>query len=239
MTNAMKDSAFAEPHALDSLNAMLENDCAEKRIEYAVEHLPQQQVLSSSFGIQSAVMLHMVTQVVPDIPVILIDTGYLFQETYQFIDQLTDTLRLNLKVYRPSLSSAWHEARHGQLWEQGLEGLTHYNKIHKVEPMQRALQDLNVDTWFTGLRRSQSRSRSERPVLEYWNSGYLKVYPIIDWSNRDVHLYLKKHDLPYHPLWDQGYVSVGDTHSSMPLTPGMLEEETRFSGLKRECGLHE
>jgi len=69
--------------------------------------------------------------------------------------------------------------------------------------------------------------------------GRFKLHPVIDWSNRDVYLYLKRHNLPYHPLWDQGYVSVGDTHTSRPLQPGMREEDTRFFGLKRECGLHE
>ena len=75
-------------------------------------------------------------------------------------------------------------------------------------------------------------------MVEQRDDGRYKVYPLIDWTNRDVHRYLVKHDLPYHPLWDEGYVSVGDWHTSRPLTPGMTEEETRFFGLKRECGLH-
>ncbi|MEW8432014.1 MAG: phosphoadenosine phosphosulfate reductase family protein, partial [gamma proteobacterium symbiont of Ctena orbiculata] len=66
-----------------------------------------------------------------------------------------------------------------------------------------------------------------------------KVHPVIDWHNRDVHRYLQKHNLPYHPLWEQGYASVGDVHTSRPLELGMHEEETRFFGLKRECGIHE
>ena len=68
--------------------------------------------------------------------------------------------------------------------------------------------------------------------------GRYKVHPIIDWSNKDVHQYLTKHNLPYHPLWDEGYVSVGDVHSTRPLTLGMTEEDTRFGGGQRECGLH-
>ena len=67
----------------------------------------------------------------------------------------------------------------------------------------------------------------------------VKVYPIVDWSNRDIHQYLKHHDLPYHPLWERGYVSIGDHHSSSPLTEGLTEQQTRFFGLLRECGLHE
>ena len=103
--------------------------------------------------------------------------------------------------------------------------------------MQRALADLNVSTWFSGLRRSQSGSREGLPVLELKGRRY-KFLPIIDLNNKQVYEYLTKFELPYHPLWEQGYVSVGDTHTSRPLEAGMSEEETRFFGLKRECGLH-
>jgi phosphoadenosine phosphosulfate reductase len=136
------------------------------------------------------------------------------------------------------MSRAWQEVRHGRLWEQGVEGIERYNQINKVEPMQRALTELGASTWFAGLRRQQAQSRAELPVLRV-QDGRFKVHPVIDWTNRDVYRYLKLHDLSYHPLWEHGYVSVGDTHTSRPLEPGMSEEETRFFGLKRECGLHE
>ena len=165
-------------------------------------------------------------------------TGYLFPETYRFIDELTDKLKLNLKVYRATESAAWQEARYGKLWEQGVEGIEKYNDINKVEPMNRALKELNVQTWFAGLRREQSGSRANLPVLAI-QRGVFKVLPIIDWDNRTIYQYLQKHGLKYHPLWDEGYLSVGDTHTTRKWEPGMAEEETRFFGLKRECGLHE
>lgn len=183
-------------------------------------------------------MLHMATVQQPDIPVILVDTGYLFPETYRFVDELTQRLKLNLKVYRSPLSPAWQEARWGKLWEQGLEGIERYNQINKVEPMNRALQELGVRAWISGLRRSQSSTRAHLDVLAL-QDGRLKVHPIIDWTDRDVYHYLKKNDLPYHPLWDQGYPTIGDTHSTRPLEEGLSEEQLRFQGLKRECGLHE
>ena len=98
--------------------------------------------MSTSFGAQAAVMLHLATRVAPSIPVVFIDTGYLFPETYRFADELTTRLKLNLKVYRAVESPAWLEARSGKLWEQGAEGLARYNQIMKVEPMQRALAEL-------------------------------------------------------------------------------------------------
>mgnify|MGYP003633368747 FL=1 len=211
---------------------------AEDRVASALKTLPGRHIVTSSFGAQSAVMLHLVTRQKADIPVVLIDTGYLFPETYQFVDELTDRLNLNLKVYQPRLSSAWQEARYGERWKQGLEGIESYNQDNKVEPMQRAIADLNVGTWFSGLRRSQSLDRSKTPFVEASGDRF-KVYPIADWSDRDIYDYLKKHKLPYHPLWEKGYVSIGDVHTTKSLADVDSIEETRFFGLKRECGLHE
>ena len=235
LTQALFDN---DESVLSEINQQLEKLDPVERIHWSLQHLPDTQVLSSSFGIQSAVMLHLLTSIKPDIPVVLIDTGYLFTETYQFIDNMTQRLDLNLQIYRSELSPAWQEARYGELWAQGLEGINQYNQINKVEPMQRALAQLNVGSWYAGLRRQQANSRAELPVLKIQN-GRFKMHPIIDWTNRDVHHYLTQHNMPYHPLWERGYVSVGDYHSSRPLELGMSEEETRFSGLKRECGLHE
>ncbi len=223
---------------LDRVNRKLEGLSTEQRVEWALHYLPGNHVLTSSFGIQSALMLHLVTRIQPDIPVVLVDTGYLFPETYDFIDQLADRLGLNLQVFRAQQSPAWQERRYGRLWEQGLSGIELYNRINKVEPLQHALKSHNVGTWFAGLRRQQSESRAELPVVRL-QEGRFKIHPIIDWHNRDVHRYLQKHGLPYHPLWEKGYVSVGDSHTSRPLQLGMREEETRFFGLKRECGIHE
>jgi len=223
---------------LQSVNAHLEGKSAEARVAWSLERLPGEHLLSSSFGIQASLMLYLVSRIEPGIPVVFIDTGHLFPETYKFVDELADRLDLNLKVYAPRHSPAWLEARHGRLWEKGLEGIERYNRIHKVEPMHRALRELGAGTWFAGLRRVQSSSRSKMPVVQLKDGRY-KVHPVIDWSERELYLYLKKYRLPYHPLWNKGYVSVGDTHTSRPLEPGMLGEKTRFFGLKRECGLHE
>ncbi|AEI74849.1 Phosphoadenosine phosphosulfate reductase [Candidatus Moranella endobia PCVAL] len=224
--------------ALSTINKQLECKTAEKRVAWALEKLPKQIVLSSSFGIQAAVSLHMVTRQFPDIPVILTDTGYLFSETYHFIDELTEELGLNLKIFSASISPAWQEARYGKLWEQGIEGIERYNQINKVEPLNRALATLGAKTWFAGLRREQSYSRSQLPVLTI-QRGVFKLLPIIDWDNQQVYQYITSNSLSYHPLWERGYVSVGDIQTTRKFESGMNEEETRFFGLKRECGLHE
>src|SRR5690554_177161 len=200
-----------------SLNAL----SAEERVYWALKNLPEKFLLSSSFGVQAAVLLHMATRIKPDLSVLLVDTGYLFGETYRFVDELSQKLDLNLHVVSSHWTPARLEARYGKLWEQGVEGIEQYNQMMKVAPMEQALCDLNVGTWLSGLRREQSSSRVEKPVVEKRTDGRYKVYPLIDWTNKDVHQYLVKHNLPYHPLWEEGYVSVGDWHTSRPLAPGM------------------
>ncbi len=242
MTQAQQtsiDRDSAQPRfPMEQMNRELETMRAEQRVNWALENFPGRIVLTSSFGAQAAVCLHMVASQQSDIPVVLVDTGYLFPETYQFIDELTERLSLNLKVYRAQLSPAWQEARYGKLWEQGLEGIERYNGLNKVEPMQRALQELDAQAWIAGLRRQQAKSRQHLEVL-LWRNGRCKIHPLIDWTDRDVYRYLTQHQLPYHPLWEQGYVSIGDIHTTHRLVDGMSLEDTRFFGLKRECGLHE
>ena len=216
----------------------LESASSTERIHWAYAQHGDKLVLSTSFGIQSAVMLHMVTSQIPNIPVVFVDTGYLFPETYRFAESLAERLDLNLKIYVPVQTAAQQEAIHGKLWEQGLDGLERYNRLNKVEPMNRAISELGATGWLSGLRRSQSSSRCDRPVAQQQNK-IQKIYPIIDWADRDIYTYLTENNLPYHPLWDMGYVSVGDWHSTKKLGEGMTEEATRFGGLKRECGLHE
>ena len=224
---------------LSQTNLLLAKSAAEQRVQWAAETLGSGLVMTTSFGIQSAVMLHLVTQVVPDMPVIWIDTGYLPNSTYQFAEQLTERLHLNLKVYQSQLSPARMEALYGKLWAQAdVESLNHYDQIRKVEPMQRALRELGATGWLAGLRSSQTDHRKALDVVSLQGLIY-KISPILDWSSKAIYQYLMAHDLPYHPLFDKGYVTVGDWHSSRPLmATDENERDTRFNGLKQECGIH-
>ncbi|MGG6239988.1 phosphoadenosine phosphosulfate reductase [Nodosilinea sp. AN01ver1] len=208
-------------------------------VDWAADTFGPGLVMSTSFGIQAAVMLHLVTQVVPEIPVIWVDTGYLPEETYRFANQLTQRLNLNLKIYQSPLSPAHMEALYGKLWaEESVEALNQYDQIRKVEPMQRALRELGATAWLAGLRSQQTDHRKTLDVVGQQH-GIHKILPILHWTSKDVYDYLQAHDLPYHPLFEQGYVTVGDWHSSRPLTASDLDErDTRFHGLKQECGIH-
>ena len=132
------ETNFPNP-AMGGWNETLENKSAIARVEWAMDHLPGNFVLSSSFGIQSAVMLHLLTQVKSDIPVLITDTGHLFPETYRFIEQLTERLDLNLQVYQAKESAAWQVAKYGEEWAHSDDSLKAYNRRNKVEPLERGL----------------------------------------------------------------------------------------------------
>ena len=222
-----------------AVNQQLQDADATATVKWSQETFGGGLVMTTSFGIQAAVMLHLVTSIIPDLPVIWIDTGYLPAETYIFADQLTKRLQLNLKVYQSPLSPARMEALHGKLWEKNsVEALNLYDHIRKVEPMQRALKELNATAWLAGLRKGQTSHRQTLNRIELQRDIY-KIYPILNWHSRDIYQYLTANDLPYHPYFDLGYVSVGDWHSSRPLTADDdNERDTRFGGIKQECGLH-
>lgn len=221
---------------LDTINPQLDDKSAEDVIRWAGETFGEGLAMTSSFGAQSAVMLHLVTRILPDLPIILIDTGYLFPETYHFVQDLTKQLSLNLKVFSARVTPARYEALHGKTWEYA-EGLSHYHDIFKVEPLQRALEELNVTAWLAGLRAEQTDHRKTLRTVEKQDNLY-KIHPILNWSRQDVGQYLAQHNLPYHPLVEQGYASIGDTHSSRPITEGEDERDGRFGGFAQECGIH-
>ena len=169
------------PSELQRANEALGEADATEVIAWAAERFGSGLVMSSSFGAHSAVMLHLMHRIAPKTPVILIDTGYLFPETYRFADELQRRLDLNLHVTTPAMTAARQEALFGNLWEQGEDGVEEYLRINKVEPMQRALDDLGASAWLAGLRSNQTDHRAglqrigvqdgRIKVLEFFSNG--------------------------------------------------------------------
>ena len=195
-------------------------------------------VASTSAGAQASVMLHLVTKHLPEVPIVFIDTGYHFPETYRYLDDLQKRFHADIRIYTPQVTAARQEALWGKRWEGGKKELEQYGLINKVEPMNRALKELGADTWLSGVRRAHSSGRAQRDFFEQ-QKGTLKIFPILDWTEEDMSNYMTIYNLPHHPLVAKGYVSIGDWHSTRPLEAGMTAEQTRFKGIKRECGLHE
>lgn len=208
-------------------------------MEWAGDRFGSGLMMSTSFGIQSAVTLHLATRVQPNIPVVWIDTGYLPAETYRYADDLIDRLGLNIKVYQAELTPAAMEARFGKLWETGsVDDLDLYDWVRKVEPMRRAMEELRPTAWISGLRAGQTDFRKSLDRVSHDGARY-RVLPLLSWTTRDVYEYMQQHELPQHPLWEQGYTTVGDWHSSRAVGDGDADDRsTRFGGLKQECGIH-
>ncbi len=224
---------------INELNQHLADASAHEAVDWATDQFGDELVMTTSFGIQSAVLLHLATTVNPNIPIIWVDTGYLPEETYRFADELTERLNLNLKIYQSPISPARMESSYGKLWETGnVEDLNLYDQIRKVEPMKRALEETGAKAWLSGLRSEQTKFRQTLTPLSYDGERF-KLLPILNWNSKDVYEYLENHHLPHHPLFDEGYVTVGDWHSSRPITAADTHaRDTRFGGLKQECGIH-
>jgi phosphoadenosine phosphosulfate reductase len=223
---------------LDAINRDLADASAEDVIAWAADTFGEQLITTSSFGATAALMLHLVARVAPKTPVIFLDTGYLFPETYQFAKRLEDELGLRVEVYGPKMTAARQEALYGRLWEGSEEDLARYQAINKVEPLQRALRELQAAGWIAGLRASQTEHRAGLRKVELVD-GIYKVHPVLTWSKQDVADYFERHALPYHPLYAWGYRSIGDAHSTAPVDPSETDDRAgRDLGEKRECGIH-
>ena len=219
---------------------LLESLEPQQRLAWGLEQFGENFALTTSFGIQSAVLLHMLSTLPGGdaVPVIWIDTGYLPPETYTYAAQLTQQLRIRLVVSQSEMSPARMEALHGRLWESGrVEDLETYHRIRKVEPLEQAFASLEVRCWASGVRSGQTDHRRSMTWLDPIRTR-LSLRPVLDWTPRDVFYYMQEHDLPQHPLFDQGYSTVGDWHSSGPDSGEQSGRGTRFGGLKQECGIH-
>ena len=222
----------------EELSALLGPLKAHERILQLREIYGSRLVASSSFGLQASAMLHLIRRHAPDIPIIFVDTGYCFPETYQFSQSFIEDWELDIRVFNPAISAARQEALYGKLWEQSAEGNKKYALLNKVEPMNRALSEIGGDVWVSGLRRSQSSTRIDRAFAEK-QKATMKVYPILDWADAQLEAYYHEHDLPRHPLEKEGFLTMGDWHSTRKPDVGETAEDTRFGGTKYECGLHQ
>ena len=188
----------------------------------------------SSFGTESAVLLHLVAQADPATPVIFVDTLKMFQETLDYREMLTERFGLvNSSVVQPDAAVIAAKDENGLRWSWDPDGCC---EIRKVEPLKRAKQGL--DAWISGRKAFQSVTRQNLPRFEV-EDGRLKINPLGDWTKDDLEAYFEEHDLPRHPLEAQGFLSVGCQPCTSPGAPGEDPRAGRWRGWdKTECGIH-
>lgn len=193
--------------------------------------------VTSSFQAEDMVVLHLVREFVPDVPVVFLETGYHFPETLEYRDRMSAAWGLNLINVLPERTVAEQEAQFGILHQSAPDQCC---KLRKVGPLFRTLEQYSV--WVTGLRREQSKSRANLQPLEKFAlpSGHAleKLNPLAEWTTRDVWHYAEEHQIPLLPLYDLGYSSIGCAPcTSLPLDPND-PRSGRWKGQKLECGIH-
>lgn len=228
-----------DPDSLSQRAEALEGAPPEEVLTWAATTFRPRIALTTSFGGGAGLVLaHMLASVAPDVPVILINTGFLFPETLALKETYARRFGLRIVEVHPRLSPQEQERQFGPaLWSRDPDLCCH---LRKVEPMERVLAGL--DAWITGLRREQSHTRAHVRVLEWHESQgrpLLKVNPLAHWTRAQVEAYLHQHDLPQNPLLIRGYRSIGCTHCTRPVAEGEAERAGRWWGHeKTECGLH-
>ena len=234
-------------HSLDleKLNQEFETKRPEEIIVWALKELSGRIALSSSFGPESGVLLHMVSRIDPSIPVLFLETGYHFPETLEYKEALIRFLGLknviDLKA-DPKPKAEVVKRYEGVPYEKDPDLCC---QINKVEPLDEALR--NYDAWMSGIRRQQTDFRKSIRIAEEYKrkTGYespqplYKISPLANLTSREMWWYLKEHGIPKHPLYDKGYLSVGCWPCTRPVQAGDDERSGRWAGkAKTECGIH-
>lgn len=219
----------------EKLNQEFEGKSSEEVIRWAVGEFTPDLALSTSFGAESAVLLHMTTQIHPDIPVLFTNTGFHFKETLEHRDDLVKRLKLNLRELKPEIPHEEFLAKNGKLYERDPDACC---AVNKVAPFEKALKDYRA--WITGIRRNQADTRKASLFVENYRDQMVKVSPLLNWNSKMLWDYAKKYDLPYHPLWEKGYLSIGCSpeNCTRPVKLGEDPRSGRWAGTgKIECGI--
>ena len=216
-------------------NELFETATPEEILAWVTSGFAPDAVLTMSFQHEGVVIAHMLRGTAPETPILFIDTGYHFPETLAYRDQLVERFGFPIRNLTSVMPRAEFVAKYGDdLYDRDPDLCC---KINKVEPMQLALR--GVRAWINGRRRDQATTRTRMPIVERLQGGIVKVNPLANWTARDTYRYLTQHDIPTHPLFEQGYTSIGCFPCTRPVLPGEDERAGRWAGKnKTECGLH-
>ena len=163
----------------------------------------------------------------------------LTSEVFEFLaDKITNKLSLNIEILQSEISPARMEALYGKLWESDKpEDLDKYHKIRKIDPLEKAFAKYSISCWASGVRKGQTKNRQSMSNVDFIRER-LTLRPLLNWNKKDIFYYMEKHRLPQHPLFEKGYSTIGDWHSSEADNTNSKGRSTRFGGLSEECGIH-
>ncbi len=216
--------------------ATAERWSAEELLAWAAREFGENTALASSFGAEDVVLIDMISRIDAPFAVFTLDTDFLFPETYELISTIEQKYKITVERLHPGLSPESQAREFGdELWKRQPDRCC---QIRKVEPLTERLKTSSA--WITGIRREQSPTRANARKLE-WDAkfGLVKLNPIADWTEAQVWEYVHSHNVPYNPLHDRGYPSIGCTHCTRAVRPGEDPRAGRWSGFaKTECGLH-
>ncbi len=220
---------------LEKQNKLFETSIPQEILKWGWEHFGPDMALLSSFGTESVVLLHMVSETTPAMRVLFLETGYHFKETQDYKKLITEKFKLNIVELTAAMPRQEFIKTYGDnLYDKNPDRCC---EINKVEPLERALKGLKA--WVSGIRRGQGPTRKNIHILEEYEGGLYKLNPLTNWSSKEAWQYIKSHALPTHPLFDKGYMSIGCWPCTRPVLPGEDERAGRWAGrVKTECGIH-
>ncbi|MBC7124757.1 MAG: phosphoadenylyl-sulfate reductase [Bacteroidales bacterium] len=226
----------------EALNREFEGKDALSVLQWFLNEFKGRIALSSSMGAEDQVLTDMVMRIDPEVKIFTLDTGRLFYETYELIERTSLRYKKNIEIYFPSPAEVERMVTEKgiNLFYQSIENRKECCRVRKIEPLKRAFNGLEV--WICGLRRNQSATRTENQMVE-WDeaNGLIKLNPLIDWSEQDVWEYIKANGVPYNPLHDKGFPSIGCQPCTRAIEPGEDVRAGRWwweNPETKECGLH-
>jgi phosphoadenosine phosphosulfate reductase len=217
-------------------SAIFETVSAEEILAWAVEKYYPRFTMATALGPEGCVIISMLAKIEPRVYVFNLDTGYQFQETLELRNRIADKFGIVIDLQRPELTVEQYEAAHGgPVYQSSPDKCCHDRKVCVLQRVSR-----NFDAWATGIRRSQSPTRANTPIV-HWDKkfGLVKISPLATWTKHDVWKRILDENIPYNPLHDRGYPSIGCRPCTRAVTPGEDERAGRWTGTgKTECGLH-
>src|SRR6185436_4599991 len=235
MTATSTVTSFPPAVDIAAMNERFEGRGPEEILRWATEEFAPDVILTCSFQHDGVVLGHMLQTNAPWVPVVFLDTGFHFPETLEYRDEIVRRFGFPMRNVRSPVTKEELERKHGpELFRTNPDLCC---SIHKVAPLKAALE--GVRCWINGRRRAQSATRQALTTVERFQGGVTKVNPMASWTAKETHAYMRKHDIPEHPLFERGYASIGCAPCTRPILPGEDERAGRWAGRdKTECGIH-